>query len=184
MSRPFKVNVLCALMAAICWCGSAPAQGPTQEGQKPEEVLRALTNEIKLLRQSFESYARNQARFEILLQRVRVQQEHVTALSLRLDDARMELSSVRAGLPRLAEQIQNVQNQLRDSGNPGQRAELENTLKDLTGTQQQHIAREEELRRRETELSSTVQNEESRLQVFNQGLDLVFAQATQVVAQR
>ena len=161
--------------------GRAFAQAPSQP-VATSDGWRELANELRLLRLAVDAGGRNQVRFEMLIQRTRLQQETVAGLSQRLDDTRSELSTLRAAAIRTNGQVQILETQLRQSSTQDQRVELDTTLQDLKATSQQQAARETELQERLNRLTYDTRAEQARLDELNTSLNTVFSEASQPAA--
>lgn len=157
--------------------GSAIAQTPTPS-TLPNDEVRNIAGEVRLLRQAIESYARNQVRFEILIQRLRLQQEVVTNLSVRLEDTQREIANLGAGVPRTHEQLATVEAQLQQTSNPEQRETLESGAKELRQNAEQQDKQLAALHEREAQMRQSVRVEQGRLDELNRNLDAVFSEAS------
>lgn len=140
-----------------------------------QDMLHELTNEVRLLRNSFNQNAARQGRVQIELERYRAQNERVTLASKRLEDTHTELAAVIDALPGLTRQVQELEAQL-NMATPEQRPSVEASFKNAQANIDQQKQRESQLREHEARLSDAIRFEQSRLDEISRRLDTVIVQ--------
>lgn len=96
---PFVAMVL-LLTASTAFAQTAAASHPTSE-----QSLEALVNEVRQLRAALQRANLAIYRSQVLLERMRFEQEQVSRLSRELNDTRDALMETRARLPKLKEMV-------------------------------------------------------------------------------
>jgi DNA repair exonuclease SbcCD ATPase subunit len=166
----FKRLITHSLLCLIAICALVSASAMAQTTKQPEtveqeSVLKALLNEMRLLRLALERNNMISHRSEVLLSRLRTQQERVDRLARDLEEARKQLSEMRYEPEVAAELIEDMQKKVEvgtmDDG----------PIKAL----QAEVARQERLRQhlveREKFLAQELENEKSSLSELKIRLD-------------
>lgn len=117
--------------AALGQSASAPSAPATRNSQASDEAsaLRALVEEVRLLRLALERSQRDTVLMQATVERLRLQQEVVNRLAQKLDDCRSELAAVEVGLARLPEHISDLERRMNGTEDATQRTLLESELK-------------------------------------------------------
>jgi antitoxin component HigA of HigAB toxin-antitoxin module len=120
-------------------CGGVLGQSPTapptapaaRHAEAPDQaqVLRALLEEVRLLRVALERSQSTAVMMQVVVERLRLQQDSVNRLAQKLDDSRSELAALQLGLTRLPEHIADVERRMNGAEEPSQRTLLESEMK-------------------------------------------------------
>ena len=130
-----------------------------------EQSLQELVREVRQLRATIQRMNTAMYKGQVMLERLKFQQEQVARMSRELADTRESLSEIRAALARLKEMLPKTETGV-DAGSKhpselaGIKAELEH-LKD----------REQRLLTRESQLSNDVELERAKLNELNDRLN-------------
>lgn len=156
-----SVGILCSTPNAASAQATNPVSGarPTQE-----QSLQDLVNEVRQLRTMLQRVTITNYKTNIVVERLKFQQEMVTRLSRELNDVRESLADIRTGIARMKEQVSRFQPGV-DSGvrNGDELAALK--LEIEAGSQ-----REARLAMRETQVMSDLSTERMRLADLNEQL--------------
>ncbi len=156
-------------IAVFCFVavGSIGAQSRKPASDEDQNVLKALLNEVHLLRLAIERNAANSNRSQILIERLRAQHEIVNNLSRELDSVRREIDELEAANKGTDEMFENVEKRF----NAGTMAKEE--YLDIKQRVERNRDKENKLREREVFLSSQLTAERGRLEELNQRLDFL-----------
>jgi hypothetical protein len=160
-----------ALARRLLWSGTAVlvvscaaavlAQG-RNDATDPVGSLAALTSELRQLRMAVEDLTRTQTQTQALGVYLSVQQSRILQVATRLDSARKELDSAAIRSREIASQLANINDELSRATEPERRAQLEDANRSFKYEQASVGLREQQARSRESELSQTLQLEDSR----------------------
>jgi hypothetical protein len=146
------------------------AQSSQAQPASRSEMADLLT-EVRELRADLNRAASTSIRMQVLVARVSLQEQRITSLGRQLSDVQSQLgiaikerveaeSQMRIFLPEVAADIPNEV-----------RKEMAGMEKVFKATLAQRVAREQELRGREAELTGFISNEQGRWTDFNSRLD-------------
>ena len=144
--------------------------GPSPPPGESEPVLRQLLAEVRQLRLALQQSALLSTRFQLAIERMRLQQAHVLALNRELSDLRETIPAKETELSSLVERRKTMEEELGQAVGP-ERAGMEASvriLKAATGSLEHEI---QEARAREADLAVRVQNEQIRLEELDGDLD-------------
>jgi len=177
MPRVRSLTLYC-LLSLIALCLAVPAQAQAQANNSPEPMpmserdpVRALLGEVHLLRLAFQRWNLNAHRAQIVVERVRAQQEHVDRLRKDLDELRKQMIELKLEQSRLTAFIKDLEDQISREQINLRRLELTAQLKRLKLELEQHGQREQAQRDREMHLSGQLQVDEAKLRELNERLD-------------
>src|ERR1700731_2042465 len=112
MMSPMKRLTLGCALGLVTLCTIPPTRTVAQTNKPAESVqgdhdqtLRQLLTEVRELRLAVQRATVSTARFEMLIERVRVQQAHVDALSRQLENVRSQAVEMKAAKPQMEQQI-------------------------------------------------------------------------------
>jgi predicted nucleic acid-binding Zn-ribbon protein len=151
------------------------AQNQTRPGSSPpaadsEPVLRQLLAEVHQLRLALQQSALLSTRFQLAIERMRLQQTHVLALNRELSDLRETIPAKETELGNLVERRKSAEEEMgRAVGT--EREGLEATVRILKAATASLDHEIQEARTRETDLAARLQNEQSRLEALDRDLD-------------
>src|SRR3984893_12354981 len=120
------VGFLCLLPINV----SAQSEKPTESAQPDrDQTLRQLLTEVHELRLAVQRATVNNTRFQMLIERVRVQQAHVDALSRQLENVHSQVAEIKAAKPQMEQQIKDAEDLLDRTPDPNAHAELDSRIK-------------------------------------------------------
>jgi chromosome segregation ATPase len=168
----FQSTVLCFLL-----CSVASAQDRNTASRRPssdDQVLQALLKEVRLMRISLEratSANLDSYRAQILVERLRIQQEHVDRLARQLDAVRNDLAEMATARRQLAERSKELEEIIRAGGDAEQTKQAENELRDLKYAMEQQREKEQTRHDQEGKWNAELQTEQAKLADLNSQLD-------------
>jgi len=147
--------------------GAVLAQAQTAEPDKA--TLQQLLTEVKRLRQAVEQSLTLSPRIQLLTQRAQFQQQKVSRVSQQLDDVHQRLVLLTAQQTQASERLAKVEQELQSETDNARRAQLEDLRNGLKA--EAAAINPDQLRARESELSSSLAAEQAVLDEFNGKLD-------------
>jgi len=162
MKRLFTLVVLSA--GFVCLTAQAASAQATPGRPTQEQSLQDLVNEVRQLRAMIQRVTITNYKTNILVERLKFQQETVTRLSRELDDVRESLADTRTTVARMKEQASRFQSGV-ESGvrNSDELAALKLEVEGLN-------QREARLAMRETQVMNDLSTERMRLAELNDQL--------------
>ena len=130
-----------------------------------EQSLQELVREVRQLRATIQRLNTTMYKGQVMLERLKFQQEQVARMSRELADARENLSEIRAGMTRLKEMLPKTEAGV-DTGtkHPAELAGIKAELEHLK-------EREQRLVTREAQLANDVEMERAKLNELNDRLN-------------
>lgn len=155
------------LLTCVFANASAQQAVKTQDAVRPssEQSLQELVSEVRQLRATLQRMNAAVYRGQVLLERLKLQQEQVTRISRELTQVREEVQELRGVQQRIKEMIPRVQEGV-DAGtkHPSEVMELKRELEQLS-------QREHRSMTRETRLAADLENERAILNDLNDKLN-------------
>ena len=159
------------LFAVLLTCVFANASAQSVKTQQPavqpssEQSLQELVAEVRQLRATLQRMNAAVYKGQVLLERLKLQQEQVTRISRELAVMREEVQELRAAQQRVKEALPRLQEGI-DAGvkHPSELVELKRELEQLGQREQRSVARE-------TRLESELETERARLNDLNDKLN-------------
>ncbi|HWQ34857.1 MAG TPA: hypothetical protein VNQ79_18585 [Blastocatellia bacterium] len=171
LSRLFVLTVFCLIFpAAAAAQNGRPAQQPDHSSDEPS-VVRALLNEVTLLRMILQQTNFTGTRAQILVERIRVQQERVERLTRDLENIRDQIGETKLQQLKSAEMLREVETQLSREQISARRNDLLMQQRLLRFEVEKFSQQEQRLRDREAQMVSLVRIEQSRLDELTDKLD-------------
>jgi hypothetical protein len=151
----------------------AQSNKPAESGQivDIDKTLRQMLAEVRELRIAVQRASTTQTRFQMLVERLRIQQTHVDTVNRRLDDLRSQSAAMRAEKPLVEQQVKDAEDILERTTDPNGRVDLESRIKSMKAIFARLGPEEERLRTRQLELESEIQIAQVRLTELNSQLD-------------
>jgi hypothetical protein len=128
----FILLIICASHGATRGQSLATASAPATRNSEPSDeakALRALLEEVRLLRVALERSQRDTLLFQATVEHLRLQQQVVHRLDQKLDNCRSELAAIEAALARLPEYLSELERRLSSAEDATTRTLLESELK-------------------------------------------------------
>ena len=163
------VGFLCLLPTTV----SAQSEKPASAQPDRDQTLRQLLAEVHELRLAVQRATVNNTRFQMLIERVRVQQAHVDSLSRELENVHSQVAEIKAAKPQMEQQIKDAEDQLDRTPDPIAHTDLESRIKVVKGNLARLSQEDERLRSRETALDTDLQAAQAKLNELNGQLDLL-----------
>ncbi|MFY9607303.1 MAG: hypothetical protein WAU45_01650 [Blastocatellia bacterium] len=150
-------------------------QAQTPRQLDDQGLIKALLDEVRLLRQAFQRLNLNAYRSQILVERIRAQNDKVARLTRSLEEARDEIADTLVSMNQLNERIKATESIIQQEPNEKQRAQMEAELKFNLEVRKQ---REQRVREREQRLSEQLRLEQGKLDDFESRLDALEREIT------
>lgn len=175
MSITRNLIIGCVLSVIAFWFISpmrACAQTKTAAAPADQDqTLQKLLNEVHELRLAVQRATANNTRFQMLIERTRLQQARVDSLSRQLENIHAQAADMKAAKPQLEQQIKDAEEQLDRTPEPNAHADLESRIKAAKANLSRMTQEEERLRNREAALDGQLQTEQLKLNELNSQLD-------------
>ena len=172
-----RVTMGCVLgLATICFATSTKTQAQTNnpaesvQGDR-DQTLKQLLTEVRALRLAVQKATISNTRFQMLIERVRVQQAHVDALGRQLETLHSQIADLKAAKPQIEQQIKDAEDMLDRTSDPNAHADLESRIKGGKANLAGFTQEDERLRNRETALDTEFQAQQAKLNELNSQLD-------------
>ncbi len=165
-----QVGLLLLLcLSCFLFQGEALAQSPKQNSD--EQITKALLEEVRLLRQTLQRINLNAYRSQIIVERIRAQNDRVARLSRSLEDTRDEMADVQVLTNQFNERAKAIEKQLQEESDEKRRGPMEAEYREMKYLLDINRQKEQRLRERETRLSEQVRVEQAKLDDFEGRLD-------------
>jgi DNA repair exonuclease SbcCD ATPase subunit len=139
---------LLLLVLLMCVSASASAQQPAKSAPGPtsEQSLQQLVSEVRQLRATLQRMNAAVYKGQVLLERLKLQQEQVTRISRELAQVREEVQELRGGQQRMKEMVPRIQEGI-DAGikHPSELTQLKGELEQLGQREHRYAVRESRL---------------------------------------
>jgi predicted nucleic acid-binding Zn-ribbon protein len=146
-------------------------QAQSLKQNNDEQITKALLEEVRLLRQTLQRINLNAYRSQIIVERIRAQNDRVARLSRSLEDTRDEMADVQVLLNQFNERAKAIEKQLQEESDEKRRALMEGEYREMKYLLDTNRQKEQRLRDRETRLSEQVRAEQAKLDDFEGRLD-------------
>jgi uncharacterized coiled-coil protein SlyX len=156
------------LLLMLSLCAFAPIAAAQT---RPDDPLRELLAEVRLLRQALERAATVGTRIQLLVARVQLQEQRISDLSRRLDSVRSELRDMERGLGPMSEQLASFEESAAESDDPRERKAAEQQVGMMKAQVSAMERRKQELTTDEAFLAQQLATEQNRWVEFNQRLE-------------
>jgi predicted nucleic acid-binding Zn-ribbon protein len=173
-----KGLTLAFLLCLVALCFISPTATLAQNNKPAESVqgdrdqtLKQLLVEVHELRIAVQRATVNNNRFQMLIERTRVEQTHVESLRRELEGVRSQLSDLQVMKPRMQQQIKDAEDGLDRVTDPSPHADLEARIKTMKADFARIGPKEERLRNREAALESEFQAAQAKLNELNSQMD-------------
>jgi predicted nucleic acid-binding Zn-ribbon protein len=166
--RPFSCRCL-VLVASLCFINGASAQSETKSDADP--TIKSLLNEVRLLRQTLQNTGLNAYRSQILLERIKINNEQIVRLSSALGDTRATLEKTESTIPRMGEQVKLLETMVESEMDAVKRAQLDFEIKDIKRSVEVYKGQVGQLKEREQEQAAQLRMEQSKLAELERRLE-------------
>ena len=175
-----KLLTLGCLLCLVAFSYVAPSRVLAQTAKPAEsapadrdQTLQQLLTEVRELRLAVQQAMVSSTRFQMVIERVRVQQAHVDALSRQLDSVRSQAAEMKATKPQMEQAIKDAEDKLDRTPDPNAHSDLESRIKNVKGNLARLTQEDERLRNREAAIETELQSAQSQLNEVNSQLDLL-----------
>jgi predicted nucleic acid-binding Zn-ribbon protein len=166
------VGFLCLLPTNV----SAQSEKSAESAQPDrDQTLRQLPTEVHELRLAVQRATVNNTRFQMLIERVRIQQAQVDYLSRQLESVHSQVAELKAVKPQMEQQIKDAEDQLDRTPDPNTHADIESRIKVVKGNLARLSQEDERLHGRETTLDTDLEAAQGKLNELNGQLDSLMA---------
>ncbi len=173
MSRIKTISAVCLLvLTTLVFTSLGRSQTATNSPTKAEQggneqTMQALLNEVRQLRLAIQRSNLSAYRAQVIIERLRSQQQSVDRLADRLRGARDRIAHVKMGQTELQDELKKMEDRPNEGPESGMR-ERQDSYKTRLG----YLAQEEtRLREDESQLAAQLQIEQARLAEINDQLD-------------
>jgi len=166
-----KPSRLVTLVAAALFAVAVDCQAQT--GSKSDQVVQELLSEVHQLRVAMQQMSVNAYRGQIMVERLRLQQEAVNRLSKELQDVRNGATELKAVEPVMKERLEDGENQFERGVISEPRVkELRANLVDLKRRRQFYEEREVQLSIELTQERNSLADLNKRLEELERGMQM------------
>jgi len=161
-----RIALLICIAVVLLASSDGIAQNKSEPaGDQSEKVITALLSEVRQLRVALQQISVNTYRGQIMVERLRLQQNQVSRLANELNTTRDEIVELRSQQVTVKERLELIEKQ-QDKGvvSPEQVNEVRSLMAGMT-------RREQTLTERESQLSGELEQERAALADLNKRLD-------------
>jgi predicted nucleic acid-binding Zn-ribbon protein len=159
------------LLLALFYFGGVSAAAQDSKTPGESNIQQSLLDEVRLLRETLQRMNLHSYRAQIVIERMRAQNERVMRLTRLLEESRDEAANMQLHVSQLSDRLKLVEGQLQQEADSKQRAQLEMEQRDLKyGLDQQRLVIDR-TRDREARLNSELQVEQGKLSDLEARLD-------------
>jgi len=180
MPRSRTLVIGCFLFVlTFCYGSLTSTHAQTNQAADPaqnsyDKTLQQLTAEVRELRLAVQRATVGYARFQMLIERVKIQQSSADTTSRQLENLRSQLADMRGAKPQMEQQIKDTEEMLERTTDPNGRLDMESRIKTMKARLARVAPEEDRLRNREATLDSELQNSQAKLNELNSQLDALF----------
>jgi chromosome segregation ATPase len=172
MSNSHRFPTLVLALLILVGAGLAASSKAIENTQTSPRSQDPLLEEVRALRADLQRAATIGVRAQLLMGRLQVQEQRVTAVGVQLAEIRRQIELRQTDEAALSERIDRYEHALRDSTmDSGQRREIEDQLPVLKAQAEKLQSEQITLRNRESGLSGQLANAQSLWMNFNNRLD-------------
>jgi chromosome segregation ATPase len=168
-SSPVILVVLLAITVGTAFAQTSREQNGVFVGGT--QILEELLGEVRELRKAVQGNRLDTYRGLMLIERIRLQQEHVDRLSRQLDDLRLDLSNIDGHLPEMQDRVKNFESQIENEQDSTRKNQVESELKTFRSLVDQQVSQHQLMLNRESQLLVQLQSEQTKLNELNEKLD-------------
>ena len=178
-----KSLILGCGLCLVTFCYVSPTRAQAQSNKPAEstqgdrdQTLKQLLTEVRELRLAVQRATVSNTRFQMLIERERVQQAHVDALSRQLENIHSQVADMKGAKPQIEQQIKDAEDLLDRTPDPNAHAELDSRIKGGKANLARLAQEDERLRNRETAVDTEVQAGQAKLNELNGQLDALMSE--------
>jgi chromosome segregation ATPase len=167
-------------LLTLCFAASSRTVAQTNKPESAkgdnDQALKQLLTEVRELRLAVQRATVSNTRFQMLIERVRVQQAHVDALSRQLENLHSQVAEMKAAKPQMEQQIKDAEDLLDRTPDLNAHADLESRIKGGKANLARLTQEGERLSNRETALDTELQASQAKLNELNSQLDSLMSE--------
>ena len=171
------------VLGLVMFCFVSPTRAQAQTNKPADsaqgdrdQTLKQLLTEVHELRLAVQRATASNTRFQMLIERVRVQQAHVDALSRQLENVHSQVAEMKAAKPQMEQQIKDAEDLLDRTPDPSAHADLESRIKVVKANLARLTQEDERMRSRETAVDTELQSAQAKLNELNGQLDALMSE--------
>jgi len=135
-----------------------------QSSKPPDDgILQSLLNEVRLLRETLQRINLNAYRSQIIVERIRSQNDRVGRITRMLEDTRDEIANLQMQTKQMSEQAKAAESQVEQEADSNRRTAMEAEIKGFKQMLEPLKQRIDQLREREVRLNGELQTEQGKL---------------------
>lgn len=170
MRRLLRSGVRSFLILLVCAAFADPARAQTQKPSE-ESTLQSLLNEVRLLRETLQQINLNSYRSQIVVERMRAQNERVARTTRMLEDVREQTADLQSQARQLNERAKAIESELQQEADSKRRAQMELESRELKYALDHQKQMLERLQERELRLTVELNTEQDRLRDLENRLE-------------
>lgn len=166
----FSILLLCITSALSVVANAQTARNTETTRTDEKQLLREMLDEMRQLSVAIHQSNLNVYRAQIILGRVRIQQEHIDRVARQLEEYQNEINGIKLSQTQLAGKIADLEEQIKLGSDTENRDQQQIECRELKQALQQQTQREVYLIEQNDKLNSQLQVEQSKLDALNSDL--------------
>jgi chromosome segregation ATPase len=158
------------LSLALATTGSTSSRS-ADIGTGTETNLQELLDEVRKIRKVVQANRLDAYRGLMIVERLRLQQEHVDRLTRQLDELRLDLSNMETQIPTMQDRVKDFEAQVDSEQDTTRKGQLTSELRAFKSLLDQQLSQHQAFRERDAQLSVQVQSEQDKLNELTQKLE-------------
>ena len=164
------IGSICLMATSI----QAQSKNPTASPRDDQpQTLQQLLAEVRELRITAQRATYNQTRFQMLIERLKIEQAHADSVRHDLDGIHAQLSELQSAKPRIDQQRKDTEELLARTVDLNARGEMESRIMMMKSEFGRISAEAQRLHNRESELENEIQMAQTKLNELNGQLDML-----------
>jgi len=165
----------------FCYGSTRAIQAQTNQPVDPaqsnyDKTLQQLLAEVRELRLAVQRATFSHTRFQVLIERLRLQQSTIDGVNRQMDMIRAQLADLRNAKRQMEQEMKETEELIERTTDPNGRLDIESRIKSMKARVARLPPEEDRLRNREVALESELQNLHAKLNELNSQLDLLFSE--------
>jgi chromosome segregation ATPase len=165
-----SLSTVLLLAIAACSIGAGTARGQSAVAAQEPSASSELMQEVRALRVALERFTAAGTRAQILLGRLRMQEDRVASIGRQLQEVRARLLEVQHDSTNTVSEIKRLTAALDEMPGAERRA-MESRIANMKAAVKRNEVRERDLQAEDNDLAQTVASEQSRWLEFSVRLD-------------
>lgn len=172
LSKTAKLLLLVPIALLAITLGTVFAQTNRDNSASPAitQMLEDLLGEVRQLRKVVQDNRLDAYRGLMVVERVRLQQEHIDRLTRQLDELRLDLSNMEMHMPEMEDRVKDFESQVENEKDSARKTQVESELKAFRSMLDQQLSQRQSLHERETQLAVQLVTEQAKLDELNEKL--------------